>query len=68
VDQLDQVIPEDNLARCRGDVLAQLERGFIGLADIELAAALFDVGTRKAQALQNTLPACFEEGAEGRGI
>ncbi len=43
LDQLDDLVAEDDLARCRRDIDTDLEGAAVGLADLELAAAGLDI-------------------------
>ena len=43
LNQLDQIVAEDHLARCRGDVHADLEIARVRLTDFQLAAARLDI-------------------------
>jgi hypothetical protein len=68
MDQLNQVIPEDDLAGRGGDVLAQLEWSLVCLADVKLASALLYVSSGKTEPLQNALASGFEEGTQAVGL
>ncbi len=66
--QFDEPVAVNNLARRGGDVATDLERGFISLADSELAAALTHVRARIAQSFDKALPAGLKHCLEGGWI
>ena len=66
--QLQDVVLEDHLPRCRGDVLANHELFSIGLADSQLAAAAFEVLGKVLHAAHKALAAGLDHFAQGGGV
>ena len=68
LEQLDQLVAEDDLAGRRRDILADLERRLVRLADGQAAIALGDIGACIAQPINKALPAGLQHGAQGRRV
>ncbi len=66
--QLDQLVLVDDLARRGGDVLADLERRHVGHRDREPAFAAFEIVEQVLQAVQQILAAAIDRRAQHLGI
>jgi hypothetical protein len=66
--QLQDVVLVDHLARGGGDVLADLELGQVGLADRQLAAAALQVGGEVLHAAHQALALALHHLAQGGGV
>jgi len=68
VDDLDQLIAKHHFALGRGDILANLERSFVGLSDRQSPVAALQIPARIAQAIQNALAIGLDHGTQRRRI
>ena len=68
LDQLDQIVLVDDLARRRRDVLADLERRHVGHADMQPALAALEIVEQVLQPVQQVLAAAFDRRAQHLGI
>ena len=62
--ELDELVAENHLAGRRGDILADLERRLVGLADGQSATAPCNIGSGVTQTVYQALAARFQHGAQ----
>ena len=68
LDQLEQLVAPDDLARGGGDVLADDELAVVGLADLQLAAAALQVGGEILHPLHQRFAVGLGHGLQGGGV